>query len=155
MKILVLTISDRAARGEYEDLSGPAVEKILAGGIPGAETERLVVPDEPADIERILRAPRGIDVIITTGGTGLGPRDCTPEITRRLCDRLVPGIAEYLRLKSLDETIHAVTSRGTAAVRGTTLIVNLPGSVEGASFCAELLLPILPHAVRMIRGEGH
>ena len=96
-----------------------------------------------------------IDLIVTTGGTGAAPRDHTPEITRNLCDRLVPGIGDYLRMKSLEQTIHAVTSRGTAAVRGQTLVVNLPGSVEGAAYCAGLLVPILPHAVRMIRGEGH
>jgi len=151
----VLTISDRAARGEYEDRSGPAVAGAIAAGIPGAVIERLVVSDEPAGIERVIRSRDDVDAILTTGGTGLGPRDHTPEITRNLCDRLVPGIGDYLRMKSLEQTIHAVTSRGTAAVRGQTLVVNLPGSVEGAAYCAGLLVPILPHAVRMIRGEGH
>lgn len=155
MRLLVLTISDRASEGVYEDLSGPAVEESLGGNIPGAQIERQIVPDERTAIEKAIAGNLDKDVIITTGGTGLGPRDITPDVTAELCDRLIPGIAEYLRTESLKETLNAVLSRGEAGIKGRTLIINLPGSVKGAKFCAELLPPILRHALRMVYGEGH
>lgn len=155
MRILVITISDRAFRGEYEDRSGPAVEEVLRELVAGAEVARAIVPDEPEAIERALAAGLGHDAIVTTGGTGLGPRDVTPEVTQRFCERDVPGIAEMLRSESLRETQAAVLSRGAAGVRGETLVVNLPGSLRGAEFCARLVAPILVHAAQMIRGEGH
>ncbi len=155
MKILVITISDRASRGEYEDLSGPAVREILEESIPGAEVEVAVVPDEEKEIERSLESGLGGDAIITTGGTGLGPRDITPEVTERFCDRAVPGISEMLRSESLKETPNAALSRGWSGMRGKTLIVNIPGSVRGASFCVRLLAPLLAHAAGMIRGGDH
>lgn len=155
MRILVITISDRASEGVYEDLSGPAVEESLSRNIPAAEIERQIVPDERASIEKTLTRNLDKDVIITTGGTGLGVRDVTPDVTAEFCDRLIPGIAEYLRTESLKETLNAVLSRGEAGIKGRTLIINLPGSVKGARFCAELLPPILQHALSMIYGEGH
>ncbi|MCK4537655.1 MAG: MogA/MoaB family molybdenum cofactor biosynthesis protein [Candidatus Krumholzibacteria bacterium] len=155
MKVLVLTISDRAHRGEYEDLSGPAVEKILLEGMEDTIVERAIVSDDEPDIENVLRASGTFDIILTTGGTGLGPRDVTPEATQRACDRIIPGIGEYLRGESLRETKSAVVSRGTAGMIGKTIVVNMPGSVKGASFCAGLLVDILPHALAMARGEGH
>jgi molybdopterin adenylyltransferase len=155
MKILVLTISDRASRGEYEDLSGPALEKIIAGGIPGASVSRAIVPDETEAILAAFGENLDKDVILTTGGTGLGPRDVTPEATARFCDREIPGIAEYLRAESLRETVNAAVSRGRAGMKGATIIINLPGSVRGASFCANLLVPLLPHACAMAGGGGH
>ena len=155
MKILVITISDRASRGEYEDLSGPAVKAILEEEIAGAEVEIVIVPDEEDEIERALESGLSGDAIITTGGTGLGPRDITPEVTERFCDRSVPGISEMLRAESLKETRNAALSRGYSGMKGKTLIVNIPGSVRGASFCARLLAPLLTHAGGMISGEGH
>jgi len=155
MKILVITISDRAYRGEYEDLSGPAVKTVLEGALTGAEVEVVIVPDEPEEIERALESGLAGAAIITTGGTGLGPRDITPEVTERFCDRPVPGISEMLRAESLRETPNAALSRGYAGMKGRTLIVNIPGSVNGASFCAGLLAPLLSHAEGMISGEGH
>ena len=155
MKILVVTISDRAFRGEYEDLSGPAVKEILEEEIAGADVEVVVVPDEEEDILRALESGLGGEAIITTGGTGLGPRDITPEVTEHFCDRHVPGISEMLRAESLKETPHAPLSRGWAGMKGRTLVVNIPGSVRGASFCARLLAPLLIHAAGMISGEGH
>ena len=155
MKILVITISDRAFQGEYEDLSGPAVRKILAESIPGAEVEVVVVPDEEEEIVRALESGLEGDAIITTGGTGLGPRDITPEVTERFCERPVPGISEMLRAESLKETPNAALSRGYSGIKGRTLVVNIPGSVRGASFCARLLAPLLTHAAGMINGEGH
>ena len=155
MKVLVLTISDRASRGEYEHLSGPAHEEIIADGIPGASVSRVVVPDEAEAIIAAFAEHADKDVILTTGGTGLGPRDVTPEATARFCDREIPGIAEYLRSESLRETVNAAVSRGRAGMKGATIIINLPGSVRGASFCANLLVPILPHACAMAGGGGH
>jgi molybdopterin adenylyltransferase len=155
MRILVVTISDRAFRGEYEDLSGPAVRDILEGAVPACEVESVIVPDEEEDILRALESGLEGDVVITTGGTGLGPRDITPEITERFCDRGVPGLAEMLRAESLKETANAALSRGYAGVKGSTLVVNVPGSVRGASFCARLTAPLLEHAVGMLGGEGH
>ncbi len=155
MKILVLTISDRASRGEYEDLSGPAIEKILSKKIPGADITRAIVSDDRSGIEKKFGESLDYDVIITTGGTGLGPRDNTPEATESFCDREIPGIAEYLREESRRETVNAVLSRGRAGMKGDTLIINLPGSVKGAVFCAELLGGIIPHALNMIKGVGH
>ena len=155
MKILVITISDRASRGEYEDLSGPAVKTILEESLDGAEIEVVIVPDEQSEIERALESGLGSTAIITTGGTGLGPRDITPDVTERFCDRPVPGISEMLRAESLRETRNAALSRGYAGMKDRTLIVNIPGSVRGASFCADLLAPLLEHAAGMINGDGH
>jgi molybdopterin adenylyltransferase len=155
MKILVLTISDRASEGVYEDRSGPTVEEVLRAGIQGAGIERLVVPDDAAKIEQAFEAHLDRDVILTTGGSGIGPRDVTPDVTARFCDALIQGIAEHLRRESYRETPYALLSRAVAGRKGRTIIVNLPGSVKGARFCAELLVEILPHACAMVRGEGH
>jgi molybdopterin adenylyltransferase len=155
MKILVLTISDRAFEGVYEDLSGPAVEEVLKECIPGADVERLVVSDDERGIEEAFSRNLDKDVIITTGGSGIGPRDRAPDVTARFCDALIPGISEYLRRESFEQTSSAVLSRGVSGYKGTTIIVNVPGSVKGAVFCAGLLAPILPHACDMIRGAGH
>jgi molybdopterin adenylyltransferase len=155
VRILVITISDRAFRGEYEDLSGPAVKAILEEEIEGTEVEIVIVPDEEEDILRALESGLGCAAVLTTGGTGLGPRDITPEVTARFCDRPVPGISEMLRAESLRETRNAALSRGYSGMKGRTLIVNIPGSVRGASFCAKLLAPLLVHAEGMISGGGH
>ena len=155
MKVLVLTISDRAAAGEYEDRSGPAVEEALRDAIAGIAVDRAIVTDDIDAIEEALAGAARYDVVLTTGGTGLGPRDNAPEATERFCERPVPGIAELLRRESLAETPNAVLSRGTAGLAGRTLVVNLPGSVRGASFCAGILAPLLPHAVEMLGGGGH
>ncbi|MCK4237387.1 MAG: MogA/MoaB family molybdenum cofactor biosynthesis protein [Candidatus Krumholzibacteria bacterium] len=155
MKVLVLTISDRVSKGVYEDRSGPEIERILGSGLVGVDVKRLVVSDDAGEIEDALERHLNMDAIITTGGTGIGPRDNTPEITGKFCDRLIPGIAEYLRRESFKQTANAVLSRGVAGVKGHTVIVNLPGSVKGAGFCAELLVSLLPHACKMVSGEGH
>ena len=155
MKVLVLTISDRASQGVYEDNSGPSIESILTEKLPESVIERLIVSDDANAIEKAFTTHLDNDVIVTTGGTGIGPRDNTPDITEKFCDRLIPGISEYLRNESLKQTINAVLSRGVAGVKDNTLIINLPGSVKGASFCTELLISILPHAMKMMRGKGH
>lgn len=153
--VLVVTVSDRASRGEYEDLSGPAVETELLSAIPGCEVERCIVPDDPGKLRRALKEGRRKSAVITTGGTGLGPRDITPETTRGICTKELPGISEMLRRESLKESAMAPLSRGYAGLRGQTIYVNLPGSVAGAKFCARLVAPLLTHGVSMIAGGGH
>ncbi len=153
MKIAVLTISDRASRGEYTDEGGPLVAE-LAGKI-GDIVETAVVPDELPAIEQALRvwADVGtIDLIVTTGGTGLGPRDVTPEATRAVIDREAPGLAEAMRIAGLQKTPFAALSRQVAGSRGTTLIVNLPGSPKALREGLEAILDVLPHAVEMLHG---
>ena len=155
MKIAVITISDRASKGVYEDRSGPAIETTLRELLPPIEVERDLVPDEKAEIIAALARHPDADWIITTGGTGPAPRDVTPEATREYCDRSMPGIADFLRLKSLEETAHAVFSRGEAGMRGAQYVVNFPGSERAARSCAAWLAPLLDHGLKMARGEGH
>src|SRR5437764_3787606 len=149
LRIGILTVSDRASAGEMDDLGGPAVEDALQPLAPQIE-ERSIVPDDEDTIADLLTAwcdRSQLDVIFTTGGTGLGPRDVTPEATLRVCRRLVPGIAETIRSTSLGQTQHAMLSRGAAGVRGSTLIINLPGSPRGAREGVEVVLSVLEHAV--------
>jgi len=157
MRVAVLTISDSVARGEREDLSGPAVVAFCRG-LGWEITSTLHIADDPAGIRDQLReiADSGrVDVLLTSGGTGIGPRDNTPEATQAVADRLVPGIAEEMRRKGLQHTPTAVLSRGTAAVRAKTLILNLPGSPKGAVESLEAVAPLLPHAVKVLHGARH
>ena len=155
MEILVLTISDRASRGVYNDESGPAIEKILRERFPDARIARRIVADEISEILEVFQKNLHCDFILTTGGTGLSPRDVTPEATSSFCDRPIPGIVEILRSESWKQTPQAMLSRGTAGQRGKTLLVNFPGSVKAAEFCTRLLLQVMEHAPLMISGEGH
>ncbi|MFP4374176.1 MAG: molybdenum cofactor biosynthesis protein B [Spirochaetaceae bacterium] len=161
MRIAILTISDRASRGEYEDRSGPEIERVLEeAGLGAAEIVRDIVSDDAREIRAALeRLGDGGDVaadfILTTGGTGIGPRDLTPDVTREYCERELPGIAEAIRAASLAETRTAMLSRGYAGVRGRTIVVNVPGSVRGAGFAASVIAPIMSHAVSMLDGGGH
>jgi molybdopterin adenylyltransferase len=155
VNISVITISDRASRGVYEDLSGPAIEAILKETVNDCNVSRHIVPDDREAILKSFVDAGNADAIITTGGTGLSPRDITPDITATYCDRLIPGIAEILRSESYKVTPNAMLSRGVAGMKGTTVIVNFPGSVRAAEFCTRLVAPILMHAVKMITGEGH
>ena len=155
MRIVVVTVSDRASRGVYADRSGPAIEEVLLAALHGAEISRELVPDERVDILAALARHPEAEWILTTGGTGPSPRDVTPEATREHCDRLLPGIAEHLRTRSLEQTPTAVFSRGEAGMRGAQYVVNFPGSEKGARFCAEVLAPLMEHGSAMARGEGH
>ena len=157
MKVAVVTISDRASRGAYADLSGPEIERLVLARFPDAGVVRSVVPDESDAILAALEAAAaaGADVVLTTGGTGLSPRDVTPEATRRFCDREAPGIAEALRAQSYAETPSAMLSRGYAGLRGSCLVVNFPGSPKAVRRCMEVFGPVMEHALRMVRGEGH
>ncbi|HET6361150.1 MAG TPA: MogA/MoaB family molybdenum cofactor biosynthesis protein [Gemmatimonadota bacterium] len=152
----VVTVSDRSAAGEREDESGPRLTGLLEE-LGWEVSERRIVPDEVAAIAAVLAdlVGRGIRLILTTGGTGLSPRDVTPDATRSVADREVPGIAEALRAAGLGETPHAMLSRAIAAVRGRTLIVNLPGSPRGAESGLRTLAPVLDHAIALIAGEEY
>ena len=153
MKIAVLTISDRASRGEYEDEGGPLVAEIASK--IGDVIEKAVVADDVAAIGQALVAWADvgtIDLILTTGGTGLGPRDVTPEATRAVIEREAPGLAEAMRLAGLEKTPFAALSRQVAGSRGSTLIVNLPGSPKAIREGLEAILEVLPHAVEMMHG---
>ncbi len=154
MKVGVLTVSDKGSRGEREDLSGPAISELVA--TIGAEVVRYrVVPDEREQIAAVLTSwadDEGLDLVLSTGGTGLAPRDVTPEATLAVIDRVVPGLAEAMRAESLKKTPLGMLSRAVAGVRGRTLIVNLPGSPRAVRECLAAILPALPHAVLTIKG---
>jgi molybdopterin adenylyltransferase len=153
----VLTVSDGVAEGTREDTSGALLEELLAG--EGFEVERRVVPDERDAIsDAIVAMSDNAEVVLTTGGTGLGPRDVTPEATMEVLDRAAPGIAEAIRADSITKTPHALLSRGIAGVRGAALVVNLPGSPGGCRDGFAVLQPALAHAVQLLAGDtqsGH
>lgn len=155
MKVSVITISDRASRGDYEDRTGPEIQKEVLGRFPDAEVSRRVVPDEPERILAALRESEDADFILTAGGTGISPRDVTPETTRRFIDKELPGIPEMIRAQSWGETPASVLSRGVAGMKGRTIVVNFPGSVRAARTCMQVLAPVMEHAMKMLRGEGH
>ncbi|PKN66429.1 MAG: molybdenum cofactor biosynthesis protein [Chloroflexi bacterium HGW-Chloroflexi-5] len=157
MKATVITISDRASKGIYEDLSGPAIEKILQEADAAAEIFRVIIPDEKAEILKALQdaVSAGADFILTTGGTGLSDRDITPEVCEEYCDKGLPGIAEILRSESYKETPQAMLSRGYAGIKDKTVIVNFPGSVKAVTLCTRIFLPIMDHAIKMMNNEGH
>ncbi len=156
MSVGVITVSDTSSRGEREDLGGPAIREVmLAAG--AAVGDYVIVPDEIDQIAaQIVRMAdeRRLDLVFTTGGTGLAARDVTPQATRSCLDYEVPGIAEAMRAFSLTKTPAAMTSRAIAGVRGQTLVINLPGSPKGVRECLEVVLPALPHAVGLLRGDS-
>jgi molybdopterin adenylyltransferase len=157
MRVAVLTISDSVSKGEREDLSGPAVVAFCRG-LGWEVTSALRQSDDAPSIREGLRelADSGrVDLVLTTGGTGIGPRDNTPEATQAVADRVIPGIAEEMRRKGLEKTPTAVLSRGVAGARAKTLILNLPGSPKGAVESLEAVAHLLPHAVRVLHGAHH
>ncbi|MBF0185286.1 MAG: MogA/MoaB family molybdenum cofactor biosynthesis protein [Magnetococcales bacterium] len=155
LRLGILTLSD--SRSASTDQSGQTLFQ-LAGQWGGEVVVRQVIPDNQSDIQQLLVDwvdRLQLDLILTTGGTGPGPRDVTPEATRAVCQREMPGFAEQIRSSGLQQTRNALFTRGVAAFRGTTLIVNLPGSTRGASHSLKAIADLVPHALRMAKGGGH
>jgi len=157
MKVARVTLSDRASEGEYEDLSGPEIERVfegLNGG--GVSWIRIVMPDEQGRIEETLRRlcdEERCELVLTTGGTGPAPRDVTPEATLAVLERELPGFGEIMRVQSFAKVPTAILSRSTAGTRGRTLIVNLPGNPKAIGECLPLVAPAIREALRHLAGE--
>lgn len=155
VKTAVITVSDRCSRGEREDQSGKAIVETVES--KGWEVvSYIIIPDDKARLkEELLRLSDelGSQLIFTTGGTGLSPRDYTPEATLEVLEKEVPGMAEAMRREGLNKTPHAMLSRAVCGIRGRTLIINLPGSLKGVRESLEVVLPAIPHAVELLKGE--
>ena len=154
-KVGIVTASDKGARGEREDLSGQVIREIVQD-IDAEVTEYVVIPDEFEVLrDTLLSFADGhrLDLIVTTGGTGLATRDVTPEATRAVIERDVPGMAEAMRAASLAKTPMAMLSRSVVGTRGNSLIINLPGSPKGVRECLEVVLPVIPHALEILQGH--
>ena len=155
IKIGVITISDKGSRGEREDLSVEEIKKLIPK-LPGQITAYTVIPDEESIIVKTLISyveKERLDLIITSGGTGLSPRDVTPESTRKVIEREVPGMAEAIRIESLKKTPFGMLSRGVVGTRGHSLIVNLPGSPKAVRENLTTILPVIPHALEKLQGD--
>ena len=149
----VVTVSDSCARGQREDRSGPAVVQLLQK-FKFSVSAREVVPDDEIEIENLLmRLADRVQLIVTTGGTGIAARDVTPEATMKVCDRVLDGVAEKMRSEGAKKTPFAALSRGVCGVRGKALILNLPGSPTGAVESLEAVAPLLPHAIELLSGK--
>jgi molybdenum cofactor synthesis domain-containing protein len=150
--IAVLTLSDKGAKGEREDKSGPTIAEMLKGF--GEIKYYDILPDEKDLIkQRLLEYVNKVDLILTTGGTGLSPRDVTPEATIDVIEREIPGIAETMRIEGLKKTNRAMLSRAVAGVKGRTLIINLPGSPTAVRENLEVIIDVIPHAIEKIKGD--
>jgi len=154
IRVGILTVSDKASRGQREDLSGKVIREIV-GQLPAQVVKYTVVPDDRARIEKELMCiSEQVDLVLTTGGTGLSPKDVTPEATTRVIEKIVPGISEAMRMEGLKHTPYALLSRAIAGVRKTSLIINLPGSPKAVRENLEAILPAIPHAIETLKGEG-
>ena len=157
MRVAILTISDSVTRGEREDLSGPALVQ-RCRQLGWDVTSALHCSDDLAEVRSQLRAVADsgrVELLLTTGGTGLGPRDTTPEATIDVADRTIPGMPEEMRRKGAEKTPTAILSRGVAVIRHRTIIINLPGSPKGAVESLDAIAQLLPHAVEVLRGAHH
>jgi molybdenum cofactor synthesis domain-containing protein len=155
-RVGILTVSDRGYLGEYRDVSGPVIRELITKQLAASVELEAIVPDEREIIAGTLLVwadEVGLDLVLSTGGTGFAPRDVTPEATADVIDRAAPGLAEAMRAASLAITPHAMLSRAVAGIRGHTLIVNLPGSPKAARENLETILPALPHALELLHGE--
>jgi len=151
--VAVLTLSDKGSKGEREDASGPMIREMLKG-IDAEVRYYDILPDEKELIkEKLIEYGKLVDLILTTGGTGLSPRDVTPEATIEVIERRIPGIAEAMRIEGLKKTRRAMLSRAVAGVRGKTLIIKLPGSPKAVKENLEIILGVLPHAIEKIKGD--
>lgn len=151
--VAVLTLSDKGSKGEREDASGPMIREMLKS-IDAVVKYYDILPDEKELIKgKLIEYGKLVDLILTTGGTGLGPRDVTPEATIEVIERQIPGIAEAMRIEGLKKTRRAMLSRAVAGVRGKTLIINLPGSPKAVKENLEIILGVLPHAIEKIKGD--
>ena len=157
MRVAILTISDSVSQGTHKDASGPGLRERCAQ-LGWSVISEGVLPDEPVAIRDRLASLAdggGTDLILTTGGTGIGPRDSTPEATEEACEKLLPGISELMRVEGRKKTPSAVLSRALAGVRGRCLIVNLPGSPRGAIESLDAIADFLPHALKFLGGARH
>ena len=155
MRVGVITTSDKGYRGERDDASGDVIRE-LVGGLGAELAFSTVVPDEQEEIKKALiqgADEMGLDLIMTTGGTGVSPRDVTPDATREVIEREIPGFAEAMRMAGLQKTPHAMISRAVCGVRGQTLIVNLPGSPKAVREGLEVILPAISHTIAKIQGD--
>jgi molybdopterin adenylyltransferase len=152
----ILTISDKGSRGERQDKSGEVIRQVLSGTDVSIANYDMVPDEKDLIIEKLIKwaDDDNLDMILTTGGTGLTPRDVTPEATLAVVDRIVPGFAEAMRAESLKQTPHAMLSRAVAGTRGKCLIINLPGGPKAVRECLEVILPALPHAVETLKGQA-
>jgi molybdenum cofactor synthesis domain-containing protein len=151
----IITISDKGAAGTREDLSGPEIKNIIVS-LPAEVKEYEIVPDSKDLIAKKLKEwtdNKGIDLIITTGGTGVSPRDVTPEATREVIEKEIPGMSEVMRMESLKKTPHAMISRAVVGIRHHSLIVNLPGSPKAVKENLQAILPALPHTLSKLKGD--
>lgn len=150
----ILTISDKGSRGEREDKSGEIIRARLCE-IDAAVTSYAVIPDEkPLIIDNLLSLTKRVDLILTTGGTGVAPRDVTPEATQAVIEKEIPGFGEIMRSESFKVTPFAIGSRAIAGIRDESLIINLPGSPKAVSECLALILPVIPHTISLIKGNA-
>jgi molybdopterin adenylyltransferase len=152
----ILTISDKGSTGERQDRSGEAIREVLSGADVSIANYDVVPDEKELIVEKLVEwaDKDNLDVVVTTGGTGLTPRDVTPEATLAVVDRIVPGFAEAMRAESLKKTPHAMLSRAVVGTRGKCLIVNLPGSPKAVRECLQVILPALPHAVETLKGQA-
>ncbi len=159
IRAAILTVSDRCSRGEAQDTSGPALRQILEQRLSATVLRTALVPDEPDIIAAHFRewaaSDDQLDLILATGGTGLNPRDRTPEAAKQVCDREAPGIMELARARCIAKDPRAALSRATAGTIRSTLLLTLPGSRKGSTEYLEALLDVLPHAIHILRGGGH